>query len=181
MRPLSQLIAGACVMLLTASASAVPIEGNISIAGSFIGNARTFGVTSKFNSFSGVEITQTGGAYDSTDAAAPVFMSGFCFTDLAEPAHWEYTFGGKTFRFDITSVEVQTHNRGFLELTGTGLAHITGLDPTPGTWSLSAAGNSPNFTARFVVPSQNVPDAGATLGLLGFALMSLGFFRKKAL
>jgi hypothetical protein len=173
------------LLFTTVNVGATPIGGEVSFAGSFVPNARIFGAMTRFDSFSDVTVTGTQGLYAGTESAA-VTMNGFTFLDFTPPVlnEWEFTMGGRTYSFDLDSLHIDTQNRGWLVLSGTGVARITGYDPTPGTWSLTAYGSSKTFTATFDPPSANgavepLSDGGATtLGLLGFASVLLGLLRR---
>lgn len=176
-----------CGLLLTsASATATPVNGTVFFEGSFEVNARVFGAATRFNSFSGVTVTAGNGLYADVPVGTPVSMVGFSYLSFAPVDNqWEFSFDGNTYSFDLNSVHIDSQSRAVLVLSGTGIAHITGSDPTPGTWTLTANGNTETFTAEFDPPYGvivvGVPDGGATtFGLLGLASLSLGLLRRIA-
>jgi len=163
------------------NANATPVSGEVLFAGKFSGNARVFGAMTRFNSFSDVTVTGGSGLYE-TVPSVPVSMQGFSFTSLPSPVLdiWEFTAGGITYNFDLSSVEIVSRDRGTMVLQGTGFAQISGFESAAGTWTLTAYGSSKTFTAAFDPPT-GIPDGGATtVGLLGLSLMLLSVLRKTA-
>lgn len=59
---------------------------------------------------------------------------------------WSFSAGGTLYSFDATSVVISAQNANFLDLEGTGVAHVTGFADTAGTWSITATGAGPTFT-----------------------------------
>jgi hypothetical protein len=95
---------------------------------------------------------------------------------------WTFTVGPTTYRFDIDSVVISFQGAfqgiGFLNLQGEGTAHITGFDPTPGTWSITDTGaNGPVFSFGNVT---SVPEPSTSLFILGgFGLMLITTLRRR--
>ena len=166
------------------TASAVGITGEISLDGSYTVNVANFnaGFATKFTSFSGVAVSAAPtGAYAGT-AGSAVTHSGFKFDPFVGPIIplWTFTSGGLTYSFDLVSMGIDFRNKKSIVMSGSGLAHITGFDDTVGNWLLSAntAGTTFSFSSTNA-SEEAVPEAGATLPLLGLAVMGLGLFRKK--
>ncbi len=61
---------------------------------------------------------------------------------------WSFTVGGTSYSFDATSVTVAYQSSFFLDIVGTGTAHITGFNDTSGVWEVTdtGAGGTPVFT-----------------------------------
>jgi hypothetical protein len=79
---------------------------------------------------------------------------------------WSFGVGGSTYSFDVTSMTISYQVPAFLNIQGTGVAHITGFAPTLGTWGITDTGSSgPVFTFGNVTI---VPEpAAATLLVFG--------------
>ena len=94
---------------------------------------------------------------------------------------WTLTVGGITYSFDATSVQLVYQDSSFLNIGGQGIAHITGMQDTVGTWSITDTGGNgamPLFTfgAATQVGSSTVPvpDEPSTLALLFSVLLPMG-------
>jgi len=96
---------------------------------------------------------------------------------------WTFTLaGGKTYSFAATSVTIVKQDSGFLNLMGTGVAHIDGLEDTAGNWLLNTEGGRVLFAyngGAVIGAAAGVPDGGVTVTLLGMAIGGLAFLRKK--
>ena len=168
----------------TITASAVGITGEISLDGSYTVDVANFnaGFATKFTSFSAVVVSAAPtGAYAGT-AGSAVTHSGFKFDPFVGPIIplWKFTSGGLTYSFDLVSMGIDFRIKKSIVMSGSGIAHITGYDNTPGDWLLSAntAGTTFSFSSTNA-SEEAVPEAGATLPLLGLAIMGLGLLRKK--
>jgi len=91
---------------------------------------------------------------------------------------WTLMVGAVSYSFDATSVVDAFQNSVFLDLQGTGVAHITGFADTVGTWSITdtGLGSVPVFT--FGAGVQVVPEPSSIALLLVGA--SVFAFRAKA-
>lgn len=175
----SGLLSAFCgLFLATGSATATPVYGTVFFEGSFIPDARVFGSATRFVSFSDVTVTGGTGLYAGLESEE-VSMDGFTFAGSPVLDVWDFTtLAGNIYSFDLSSVQIQSRSRSVLVLTGTGVANISGFDSGAGTWTLTANGNTRHFTAEFDPPfkAAAVPDGGATVGLLGLALLSVASF-----
>jgi hypothetical protein len=97
---------------------------------------------------------------------------------------WKFTFAGKIYSFDLTSLDNGLFVAGSpnnFGMSGSGVAHITGFDDTVASWSLEGTGSGFNFKfASESTTALGVPDGGATAMLLGVGLLGLGALRRKA-
>ena len=62
-----------------------------------------------------------------------------------------------------------------LILQGTGVAHITGFENTPGAWIITVNTADGGVTFSFSASSSATPDGGTTVVLLGTALSGLAW------
>lgn len=93
-----------------------------------------------------------------------------------------FTIGSATYSFDATSMTVTHPNATTVNITGSGIAHITGFADTLGTWTVTATGSGVDFTfGAFTGAGQGggVADGGTTVLLLGTALSGVALLRKK--
>jgi hypothetical protein len=68
-----------------------------------------------------------------------------------------------------------------LGLKGLGTAYHNAFTPTAGLWSFSAdsSGGSFSFSSTLQVPPPAVPDSGASIALLGSALVAMGLISRR--
>lgn len=154
------------------NAVASMFNGDISFGDTYTTDA----ALTEFTAFSGVKASGTDGIYTPIPASTPVTFSPFTFWTSLSPnplaPFWTLNFGGKTYSFDLTSLTVDTRSNKVITLEGTGIAHITGFDNTPGTWYLSAtrSGQTNSLSASFGATAVPIP---ATIWLLGAGLVGL--------
>jgi hypothetical protein len=84
---------------------------------------------------------------------------------------WEIVAGPVSFGFDLLSLSSVAQDAFSLVLSGAGTLMITGLDDTPGTWSLSA--DSQGSTFLFSSATAAVPEPGA-VALFGVSVLVAG-------
>jgi hypothetical protein len=131
-----------------------------------LGNYSTFGTPATFTSFS-----FTGSGTGAT-LSGPGIPQG------------TFTVGTLTYSFDLLALVNGITTSGTMAISGTGIAHITGLDDTPISWTL--AGSENNFTfdlsgSGTTPPGPGVPapEGGSAVSLLGIALVGLEALRRR--
>jgi hypothetical protein len=165
------------------NAGATLITGALSFSGTSVVNNADYSLATAFSSFSNVVVSGTGGtgSYAPVLANQAVTLNTFTFKPsfVSNNPLWTFLFGGKTYSFDATGANISFSNANSILFEGTGIAHITGFDDTPGTWVYSAnkAGATASFSASNM--ANPVPEP-ATMLLLGAGLIALaGYGRKK--
>jgi hypothetical protein len=174
---------GVAVVAFGMTAQAIPIvNGIIQFGGTATLNHALPNATA-FSSFTHVATTygtQTGD-YAGLDGLH-VTMPGFTFLPSLSPdpiTQWSFTVGLITYSFDLYSPLVVSEDSHSLDITGNGIANITGETSAAGSWELTTQGHTTvlSFSAYTTVPG--VPDGGMTVMLLGAALSAMGLLRKK--
>lgn len=92
---------------------------------------------------------------------------------------WSVNVGGTVYSFDVTSLSVVFQNANFVNIQGTGIANITGFNPTPGNWRVTLGGfdGFPVFTFGSVA---SVPEPSTSALVLGAGLMMFVFRRVRS-
>ncbi len=165
--------------LLSQNASAIPITGEVSFAGSYTINNPNLALATAFTSFSGVTVSLAPTGDYAGLAGSAVTMTPFTFDPF--PAGgivplWSIV-GSPGTTFDLLALNVAFESPTALLLTGTGIARKTGRDNTPGTWILSA--NTLGTTFSFSSTNSSIPDGGTTVALLGMGLVGVEGLRRK--
>jgi hypothetical protein len=158
----------------------VPINGNISFASGFLTfDTSNIGTAKSITGFSNVVVGMATGAYGSLSNAA-ITWTPFTFNPPAASVKplWTFTTNGVTSSFDATSVSLIFQNSGFLNLRGSGVAHMTGYADTPGTWTLAAQLVSAKYTFSATAMTSNsliptITYLGQTNGYLNFSWNSV--------
>jgi hypothetical protein len=72
---------------------------------------------------------------------------------------WTVNTNGLTYSFDATSVQIILQAGGFINLSGSGIGHLTGYADTPGRWSVGIVltGPSLTFSASTSISATNLP------------------------
>lgn len=187
-------IGAAFLMFCTAwnvSALPVPIWGLVSMSGTSTMNKKTVGAANQFTSFEDVVVVAPSGLsgdFVGTTGSA-VGMTPFMWSpanaSLPISPLWSYVSGGKTYSFQLTSLQVDFVSATGLFLSGAGTASITGpgadrID-TPGIWNLSAQGLgsfSSTFSSTTLVGTEPVADGGTNLMLLGVTCIGFGLLSR---
>ena len=180
----------AALVGLAAVAFAFPARSAPSIAGTieFVGGASLNGTLDSATAFSSIfgplgtgnPMVRSGatGSYSVVPAGTEAAFSLFTFNPAPPSSFtlWSFSLGGTSFSFEATSVIISAQNANFLDLEGTGIAHVTGYADTQGTWSITATGAGPTFT--FGEQTTMVPEpSAAALFLLGTAGLVICFYR----
>jgi hypothetical protein len=92
---------------------------------------------------------------------------------------WTFTLGTTTYSFDLLALTSGHVTSGAMAISGTGIAHLTGFDPTPATFALQGAGTNFNFTLSSSTTA-TIPEGSTTVLLvLGLVLVGIVAFRQK--
>ena len=170
----------AILALCATPVKATPVQGSINFDGEATTNTGSLATATAFTSITGTFVdpaTQTG-VFASVPNYTPVTFTPFSFSASGVTPLWTFTIGSTTYSFDATSIVVETQNSTFLNIEGSGVAHVTGYTDAVGTWSITDTGNGPNFTFG---EGTNVPDGGATVVLmaLGLGAIALGAYARR--
>jgi hypothetical protein len=177
---LSVAVAVSAAFTTQAQPAAPPINGNLSFVSGFLTfDTSNIGTARSILSYSNVVAGTGTGAYGGVSNAVFTWTP-FTFNPPAASVKplWTYTTNGVTYSFDATSVSLIFQNSGFLNLRGTGVAHITGYLDTPGTWTLAAQLVSSKYTLSATAMATNsliptITCLGQTNGYLNFSWNSL--------
>jgi len=162
--------------LFTVNATALPmIAGEITFGGSF--TATGGGGIADATGLTIPSAYVTGSTLDlSAPFLTPATFTSFTFTPPSTPVTplWSVL----DFTFDLESVTVTLQSEFQIALSGTGILHKAGFDPTPGLWFFSGDKAGSSLFTFSSSSSVSVPDADIML-LLGPALLGLGVFSRK--
>jgi len=161
------------------------INGTINFDGEATTNTGSLATGTAFSSITNTYVDQNTmtGSYATVAGLTAVVFSPFSFTSSSVTPLWTFTVGtgasAVTYSFAATSIVINQQSSTFLNLSGTGIASITGDANTAGTWSITDTGNGPNFT--FGSGAAATPDSGTTALLmsLGLAAVGLGVFSQR--
>jgi hypothetical protein len=170
------------IMGLASNAAAIPITGAVSFAGGGgTNNDLDLALATAFTSFTDVAIVGKVGTYSAiTTIDLPgITFSPFIFSPfpaIGVKPLWTFVSGGLTYSLDATSLMFLSSSTHFLNVRGTGIAHITGFEDTLSTWSITATHEGQyafGSSAEAVVPEP------LTLILLGSGLLGLAGLRRR--
>ena len=94
---------------------------------------------------------------------------------------WIFSAGGVTYSLDATSATVSVSGPNFLNILGTGTAHVTGSTDTPYFYSVTATesqGGGTSITAGVSMAPQVVP-VPPSLVMLSSGLIGLAVIRRR--
>jgi len=161
--------------LSTGVARATPITGTINFNGEATTNSGNLATATSFTTIVGTTVVPLElGSYAAIPAITPVTFTPFAFNAAGVTPLWTLTYAGVTYSFTATSIVVAAQNANFLNITGTGIASITGFQNTAGSWSITdtTVGGSPTFTFG---AASVVPDSGTTAMLILLGVAGIGF------
>src|SRR5437867_9400777 len=178
--------------LASISAHAVAITGSIQ----FLGGATLNGPLDTATAFTGfydsfftpgssptVQAFSQSGAYASVPNGTATTWQTFSFAPGSPSVIplWTFTVGASVYSFDASTINIIHQDSQILNLSGKGVAHISGLDDTDGSWTITVNGSGTTFTfgASSSLQQGSVPDGGSTLLLVGVALSALALARKR--
>ncbi|WP_137297458.1 hypothetical protein [Psychromonas sp. SP041] len=168
---ISLAITSLIFLLVSNTASAVPITGRIDFTGTAtVVKSGTTVSTITFSPYSSVVSDPSLVTGDFT----PELGGAVAFTNFDASTPLNLLWTTSNFTFTITNVLVNAFN-STLELSGLGTisSSIAGLDDTAGTWVITANGGSTNVSFS----STTIP-APAGAALLGLSLLGFGFARR---
>lgn len=187
-RTFGRLFGLALLPVLAASVQAIPIGGTIQFVGTATMNASQTAFVSFGDPIGGglgpwVQAGSQTGNYAGVAAGTTAIWTPFTFNPPAASVTplWMFTIGTTTYSFDATSMTVTHPNATTVNISGSGIAHITGFADTIGTWTVTATGSGVDFTFGAFTGSGpgGVADGGTTVLLLGTALSGVALLRKK--
>lgn len=178
-------VMAAILSLSGMAVQAIPIEGSIGFAGSYIPNTTPLGESTMSVAFpvGGQQVFTGSGDYSGLNGTLVAF-TGFTFnppTASVTPL-WSFTVLDKTASFDVTSmVSAYDAVNNNWNISGAGTAYMTSKDATAGRWNLTLSQTGDSFTfasTAATTPNNTVPDGGTTAMLMGLTLSGLGFAKR---
>jgi hypothetical protein len=185
MKTILAMLAGG--LLLCQQIQAAPITGAVE----FIGSASASGPSGPPDTihFTDPWLTLGGiGSYGAVPTGVATTYSDFTFIGDGSAAMlvlpvmpiWTFTIGATTFSFDLLALTNGHVEAGAMAFSGTGIAHITGFDPTPASFALQGAGSGFDFTLSSSTTA-TIPEGSTTVLLvLGLVLVGIVTVRQKA-
>lgn len=190
MRKALAALIGAAMMMVASTALASQLSGYIDFTGQQLltktGPGQTTIDTAQSISFTNpASVSVATGDFSSILSGTAVTLTNFTFDPVLVPNPvdplWTLTFGGKTYSFDLTSLDVSRTTKT-LDLYGTGILHATGYEDTVGVWDLSTQSATGAVKGKLSFSSDTetepVPEPG-TMMLLGAGFLGLAIYGKR--
>ena len=92
---------------------------------------------------------------------------------------WTFTIGATTYSFDLLALTNGHVISTSMAISGTGIAHITGFDPTPASFALQGAGTAFSFELSSSTTATIPEGSTMVLLVLGLVLVGIVTFRQK--
>lgn len=170
----------AVLMTLPSLAFADQITGNISLNG-----VDTYG--SGLVSFQGpgnVGVGTASGSFSpgfDTGCTGCVALTDFNYDgSFAGPVTvYNAMLGDLSTAFELDAITTVAEFGSFLSIEGTGIATLTGYDPTPGIFDFSTQGGEGNRVTFSATTSASPVPEPLSVAMLGTGLLSLGVMRRK--
>lgn len=164
-------------LAITSASIADPITGGITFAGGAVLDTTSAGTATKVTAWSSPTVESTSGSFSALPVLTPVnFTAPWSFNSGALNSLW--SVGG--FSFDLISSSVIFQGFGAVFVSGTGWFNGPGLTSALGNWSFTSQDPAARGVFSFSA-SQQVPEGGTTLLLLGAGLVALSFVTRRRL
>lgn len=179
------LLAGC--LLLCHQGQAAPISGAIEFIGPAIASGPSGFGTVTVHFIDPWHVLAGTGTYASVPPATPTTFSDFMFVGDGSSAMlvspdtpiWTFTIGSTVFSFDFLAMTNGHTESGSMAFSGTGIAHVTGFDPTPASIAIQGAGSSFHFDLSSSTTA-TIPEGNTTVLLvLGLGLIGAVMLRQK--
>jgi hypothetical protein len=180
------ILAFLLILGMSSTSLATPITGSIAFSGEG-GTNNNLDLTLATAFLSSIAVVDTvSGDYTGVPllSLSPVVtFNGFTIIQPSVIPLWSFSFGGKNYAFDATSMVRAYVSVDEIIVDGAGTASITGFDVTPGTWSITAQhlGNVATEGFSFSASSAAIAPVPEplTLTLLGLGLLGLAGAKRK--
>jgi hypothetical protein len=161
-----------CVYAAIVALTLAGLNHAVEAAPSYIGGTISFkggasldapmGSATAITSFSNITVVaDTNGIYGPLENSQAASWAPFTFAPPGTPVSplWSCTSNGIAYSFNATSMSVVFSGTNFLDIQGTGIAHITGYADTPGTWVIGVQqfNSAVSFSATTTISPTNVP------------------------
>src|SRR5439155_7272240 len=185
MKTILALLAGG--LLFCQQTQAAPITGAIEFGGSATASGPSGGSPCTIHFLNPWHSLAGTGSYAAVPFGTAATFGDFTFigdgtaamlTAPDMPA-WTFTIGTTTFSFDLLALTEGHVISTSMAISGTGIAHITGFDPTPASFALEGAGTGFSFTLSSSTTATEPEGSTTVLLVLGLVLVGIVTLRQK--